>query len=109
MNVHNDQQPSEAQHDFGNRRSGYQRKKADKFDRLAVEFEALGKVLKTVPKEDFPKLAGMSRTTAQKKVASFRALLIQAKSYPVAYSFLLQQCLHGIGVQWPEGVFVTDF
>jgi hypothetical protein len=51
----------------------------------------------------------MSRTTAQKKIASFRALLLQAKQHPVAYSFLLQQCLYSIGVKWPEGVFADDF
>jgi hypothetical protein len=105
----NDPDPREAEQPRPAQRSGYQRTKADKFDRLAVELEALGEVLETVPKEDFPKLAGMSRTTAQKKIASFRSLLLQAKQHPVAYSFLLQQCLYSIGVEWPEGVFADDF
>ena len=105
----NDSAPREAEQPRRVRQSRYQRKKADKFDRLAVDLEAFGEVQRTVPKEDLPKLAGMSRTTAQKKIGSFRALLLQATEHPVTYSFLLQQCLYSIGVRWPEGVFVDDF
>jgi hypothetical protein len=50
----NDPDPREAEQPRRARRSGYQRKKADKFDRLAVELEELGKVLRTVSKKGLP-------------------------------------------------------